>query len=152
MGASGARFVAAIDDNGDPEVWAELDTSTGEWVAHPGLASDRNVKDNFAPVYAYRVLERVASLPIETWNYKTQDPSIRHMGPMAQDFHSAFGSGKDDKRISTIDANGVALAAIQGLYKLVREKETENAALRQRVDDLEARLKALESAVSSGRD
>jgi len=61
----------------------------------------------------------VAEVAILTWNYKTQDDSIRHIGPMAQDFRAAFGLGEDDKRITTIDADGVALAAIQALYKLV---------------------------------
>jgi len=52
--------------------------------------------------------------------------------------------GEDDRHIGTVDADGVALGAIQGLYELVKEKEAENAALQKRVDDLEARLKALE--------
>ena len=39
------------------------------------------------------VLELLSKIPIETWNYNSQDPSIRHMGPMAQDFHRAFGVG-----------------------------------------------------------
>jgi hypothetical protein len=40
----------------------------------------------------------------------------RHIGPMAQDFHAAFGlDGTDDKHIATVDADGAALAAIQGL-------------------------------------
>lgn len=68
---------------------------------------------------------------------------------MAQDFHRAFGLGDDDKTINSLDADGVALAAIQGLYQIVREKEAENTALQRRVDGLEARLKALEELVSS---
>ena len=40
------------------------------------------------------VLRKVVALPIATWNYKSQDAAIRHMGPMAQDFHAAFGLGE----------------------------------------------------------
>jgi len=58
---------------------------------------------------------------METWNYKAQDPSIRHIGPMAQDFYGAFSYGEDNKYINTLDADGVALAAIQGLYEVVKE-------------------------------
>ncbi len=102
--------------------------------------SDRNAKDNFEPVDTADVLKRLSAIPMETWNYKSQDPSIRHIGPMAQDFYSAFGVGEDEKHITTIDADGVALAAIQGLYELVQEKD-------KAITDLNARLAALEALV-----
>jgi hypothetical protein len=67
---------------------------------------------------------------------------------MAQDFAAAFGVGEDDKHISTVDADGVALAAIQGLYSLVKSEnaalKTENAQLKQQVSDLDKRLAVLE--------
>ena len=62
---------------------------------------------------------------------------------MAQDFYAAFGVGKDDKHITTIDADGVALAAIQGLYQLLGERDTE-------ISTLQDRLTALEELVKSG--
>ncbi|HUU96278.1 MAG TPA: tail fiber domain-containing protein [Phycisphaerae bacterium] len=110
--------------------------------------SDRSAKDNFKPVQATEILERLATVPIETWNYKSQDPSIRHIGPMAQDFYDAFDVGEDDRHITTIDADGVALAAIQGLYEIVKEKDTEIAALRERNERFESRLVALETLVA----
>ena len=76
-------------------------------------------------------------MPVSTWNYTSQDPSIRHIGPMAQDFYATFGVGEDERRISTIDADGVALAAIQALY-------AENQALKAELAGMEARLSALE--------
>ena len=36
---------------------------------------------------------------------------------MAQDFYAAFAVGKDDRGINSVDEEGVALAAIQGLYR-----------------------------------
>jgi len=108
--------------------------------------SDRNAKENFAPVSSSEVLERVASLPITTWNFK-EAPGARHMGPMAQDFYAAFGLGGSDKTITTVDPDGVALAAIQGLnQKLERqaaqlkENETTITELRARLEQLERRL------------
>jgi len=77
-------------------------------------SSDRNVKENFAPVQPREVLEKVLALPLSRWNYKA-DPATRHVGPMAQDFYAAFNLDADDKHIATVDADGVALAAIQGL-------------------------------------
>jgi molecular chaperone GrpE (heat shock protein) len=44
---------------------------------------------------------------------------------MGQDFHAAFGLGTDDKHIATVDADGVALAAIQALNQKVEEQRQE---------------------------
>jgi hypothetical protein len=40
-------------------------------------------------------------------------------GAPTQDFHTAFSLGADDKHIATVDADGVALPAIQGLNQKV---------------------------------
>ena len=105
--------------------------------------SDINRKALITPIDQQDVLNRVVSLPISSWAYK-QDPDVRHIGPMAQDFHSAFGVGKDDKTIFNIDAQGVAIAAIQGLYELVEQKDAEIARQRDQLAALEARLAQLE--------
>jgi hypothetical protein len=97
--------------------------------------SDRNAKENFQPVNPRAVLEKVAALPITTWTYKEM-PDGRHMGPMAQDFHAAFGLGGSDKTITTIDPDGVALAAIQGLDQKVEEKEARIAILEKELAEL----------------
>ena len=64
---------------------------------------------------------------------------------MAQDFYKAFGLGEDDRHISTVDADGVALAAIQALYRIVNE---ENKALHQENRELRVRLEAVEKSMS----
>jgi len=56
---------------------------------------------------------------------------------MAQDFYSAFNVGMDDKHISMVDADGVALAAIQGLNQKLNEKVTEIGELKSRLERLE---------------
>jgi hypothetical protein len=81
------------------------------------------------PVDGYEILEKLAALPISTWNYKTDPPSVRHLGPMAQDFMAAFGLGDDDKVIHHVDANGVMMVAIQALYRRVQVLEAEVARL-----------------------
>ncbi|HHN93824.1 MAG TPA: hypothetical protein ENK17_03570, partial [Anaerolineae bacterium] len=86
---------------------------------------------NFEPVDPQAVLEQVAQLPITTWNYRAEDDSVRHLGPVAQDFYAAFGLGADDTHIAPLDASGVALAAVQGLYQRVQALEAENRALRE---------------------
>jgi Skp family chaperone for outer membrane proteins len=107
--------------------------------------SDRAAKTAFAPVDVGRILAAVLQLPITSWSYRNE-PTARHLGPVAQDFYQAFGLGDNDRTISTVDANGVALAAIQGLNaKLEAERdavltklEAENAALRAESAELRA--------------
>jgi hypothetical protein len=115
----------------------ELAPGAGAWAT----LSDRYVKENCRRVDPREVLDRVAKLPIQTWNMKTQAPSIRHIGPMAQDFHAAFGVGEDDRHISTVDADGVALAAIQGLVEVVKEKDARISTLERRVAELEKAMR-----------
>jgi Chaperone of endosialidase len=95
------------------------------------------------------VLQKVATMPITSWSYKAEEPSIRHIGPMAQDFYSAFGLGLDNKHIGTIDEGGVALAAIQGLYRQNKALERENRTLRAQLGAQNARLTKLERAFSA---
>ncbi len=103
--------------------------------------SDRNLKDKFTPINSREVLERVANLPISSWNYKT-DEQTRHIGPMAQDFYAAFNVGTDEKHIATVDEGGVALAAIQGLNEKLKEKDAKIEAMEKRLADLEELIKS----------
>jgi Chaperone of endosialidase len=93
-------------------------------------SSSRRVKKDFASVDRAQLLRRLDRIPVTTWSYKQEKAGIRHIGPMAQDFHAAFGVGKDDTSIAMVDADGVSLAAVQGLYR-------ENKALWARLARLE---------------
>jgi hypothetical protein len=105
--------------------------------------SDRNLKENFATVDPHDVLARVAALPITTWTYESDPAAARHLGPMAQDFKAAFELGATDRAIHKIDADGVALAAIQALHADLEATRAENAALHERITALESRLDQL---------
>jgi hypothetical protein len=111
--------------------------------------SDRNIKENFTPVNPAEVLDKVAALPITRWNYK-DDPSAQHIGPVAQDFRAAFGLGSDDKFITTVDADGVALTAIQALNSKVTGHENEIRKLlrlqQEQIEGLRAEIAALKAA------
>ena len=110
---------------------------------------DRNVKENFQPVDGREVLTRLAAMPITTWNGKAQSSDIRHMGPVAQDFHAAFGLGGTDKGIATVDADGVALAAIQGLHTMVREKEAQLGELALRLEEKDGEVAQLHERLAA---
>jgi hypothetical protein len=136
---------ARIFSNASATAGVLLAPGGGSWSS----VSDSASKENVVPVYPRDVLERVCALPIATWNYVSQDDSIRHMGPMAQDFHAAFGLGASSNSIDTIDPDGVALAAIQGLNarlsEAIREREAELAELRAENAALATRVARLES-------
>ena len=140
--ASGASNQFAARASGGYSLTTNSAGTNGCFLAAGGgswsCVSDRNAKENVKDVNPHEVLAAVATLPISIWNFKTQDESIRHMGPMAQDFASAFGLGDSDTTIAMVDADGVSLAAIQGLYQLVLDQQQEIAALQARVQKLEA--------------
>jgi hypothetical protein len=108
--------------------------------------SDRNAKRDFRPVKGASVLERLASVPITTWRYKTEDASIRHMGPMAQDFRRAFNLGFDDKHIGSIDEDGVNMAAIKELYDTSKDQQRQLHDQRTQIAQLQRQVAALAAA------
>jgi hypothetical protein len=123
----GVSFYTSWPSGGIPS-GCHLAAGSGSW----DCTSDRNTKEDFAPVDRQALLRRLAGIPITTWRYKAERENVRHLGPTAQDFRAAFGLGGDERHISGVDADGVALAAIQALYR-------ENQALKARVTALERR-------------
>ncbi len=107
---------------------AQLGAGSGTWAS----LSDRNAKTNMAPLDEAAVLDKVAALPITRWSY-TSERGVRHVGPMAQDFYAAFKVGEDDKHITSIDEDGVALAAIKALHADNGALHAENARLRRQL-------------------
>lgn len=107
-------------------------------------ASDVRVKHHFRDLDGDDVLAKLAAMSIQEWSYKAQDASIRHVGPTAQEFSAAFGLGEDPLRISTIDADGIALRAVQALEHRDRTtaaaQASEIAALRATVESLTRQL------------
>jgi uncharacterized coiled-coil protein SlyX len=132
-------------------------------------SSSVTVKDNITPIDVHQVLASVTDLPIARWNYR-EDHEVPHIGPMAEDFHAAFAVGSDEKHISMVDSDGVALAAIQALDQNQKAAQEEIAQLelqlqeknrslqelqqyagqqREAIEAVQARLEALETAQAS---
>lgn len=127
---------------GDPTPTYPLDMASGARCSVGGIwtnASSREFKHDFEQIDRKAILRTLVALPITEWSYKTED-GVRHLGPIAEEFASAFGLGDDDKAIGTVDANGVALAAIQGLHEVIEDKD-------RQIQDLNGRLEALELLV-----
>ncbi len=79
----------------------------------------------------------------------SHEPHIRHIGPTAQDFYAAVGLGEDDKYINLADADGVALAAIQGLYQIVQDKGAQIKAQQQRIKGMQAEITAQQNQLAA---
>lgn len=94
-------------------------TITGDLIANgTTYTSSINSKENFTSIDGKSILTKLATLPILKWNYKKHADNILHIGPMAEDFHQAFGlNGKATDRISISDVSGISLAAIKGLIQ-----------------------------------
>jgi hypothetical protein len=118
----GVIFVTGIDGTGNPTAGVSVASGGNSWSS----VSDRNAKKNFQPLNTLAVLNKLATIPIEQWNYKWEaDTNTPNIGPMAQDFKAAFYPGRDDKSISTLEFDGVELAAIQGLNEKVEQLNAE---------------------------
>jgi hypothetical protein len=115
-----------------------IETSTGAFLSSGGTwtnSSDSAKKAGFQDVDGDELLAKLAVMPIRTWAYRSEDSTVRHIGPTAQDFRAAFGLGDGDKAIATVDADGVSLAAIQTLVRRVVQLEAQLAELLMRSPD-----------------
>ena len=132
----GVYFISGVDSSGNPNAGIGLVPGSGTW----GSYSDRNAKTAIAGIDVGAILEGVLAMPVTTWQYKAQSADIRHIGPMAQDFFSAFHVGDDNRHITEVDEGGVAFAAIQGLNQKL---EAENAKLQKEIADLHVQVESL---------
>ena len=108
------------------------------WNA-PAL-SDVNLKEHITEVDREAVLDQLANTPICYWNYTSENQSLRHIGPMAQDFAAQFAVGDCDTKINLIDGQGVTMASIQALYEMVKEKDSRIGALERELEEIKAKL------------
>lgn len=120
----------------------ELSPGSGTWAS----LSDRHAKTNVVPVTGDVILDKIAMLPISEWSYTTEG-RVRHVGPMAQDFYAAFNVGEDERHITSIDEDGVALAAIKALNQKVAARDAQIGSLQQQLRALAARVDALSKRV-----
>lgn len=115
------------------------------------VISDRSRKEHFVAVDGEYLLERLRRVPITTWRYTgEEDRTVRHIGPMAQDWSAAFGFSADDTTINTGDMHGVSLAGVQALDARARAQAERIRQLEEqvhRIPELEARIAGLAERV-----
>jgi trimeric autotransporter adhesin len=136
--------------NAAATIGVSLASSGNAWSS----LSDRTLKENFTPVDGEDVLRRLRNVPVSTWNFIDAGPEVRQLGPMAQDWHAAFGLNPDSLSINQAEFDGVNLAAIQALERRTSEQAEMIATLRERVagqqEELD-RLRRLENDVAELR-
>jgi trimeric autotransporter adhesin len=123
--------------------------------------SSRMEKENFAEVDGEEVLRRLRSVPVTSWNGIAAGPGVRHIGPMAQDWHAAFALNDDPLTIHQGDLAGVSLAAVQALdartrgvsemEERIRALQAENAELREAAADVREESAALRAETAALR-
>jgi hypothetical protein len=111
-------------------------TNGGTWTNGSSIL----YKEGFEEIDGNQILDKIEKMSITKWRYKGTNEV--HIGPIAEDFKQLFNLGVigDNMHISTVDASGVALKAIQILG-------SENKILKNKNKDLEERLKSLEFLV-----
>ena len=129
------------------------------------FSSDRNKKENFQPVDGEEVLRKIRQFNLTSWNYIGQDAkTLRHYGPMAQDFYAAFGHDAigtvgTPKTINSGDMAGVMMIAIKALAtendqlkSAVAKQEAVNAEQRKRLEALTARFEEQDKQIQTVSD
>jgi len=112
-------------------------TAGGTWTS----TSSKSLKDRFINLSSKDLLSKIENLDIEGWFYKgTQE---YHIGPFAEDFYHAFGTGVLDeptylgKSLAAGDVAGVSLAAVKQLILINKNQQTVIDNLLKRIDNLE---------------
>ena len=145
--ATGNQDNFEITKVGTGKIEFKVDASGNAYLAGVlNESSDRNAKTNITPVDPDTVLDKVAQLPIAQWAYK-ESPDVHHIGPMAQDFRAAFGTGSNETTLATMDVGGVAIASIQALEARGREYESRSWQLEAENQSLQSELSLLKQEV-----
>jgi hypothetical protein len=97
-------------------------SGAGNSCSYDGASSGWNctktaaTMENRAPLDFDAMLGRLNAMPIAYFATRDAEVPVREIGPSAEDFHRAFGLGRDAEHIAEGNASGVALAAAKGLY------------------------------------
>ncbi len=102
-----------------------LAAGSGSWAT----LSDSSAKRNINEINYQSILNKIENTKVYTWEYKTQK-GVTHIGPMAQDFKRKFSLGENETTISTVDIDGVNMAAIKAL-------QIENEKLKKQISELD---------------
>jgi hypothetical protein len=152
IGTDGVHFHPASGNVGigTPTPGSKLDVNGKLRCEVLEVTSDRNAKTNIRSLDRAELLRKLGDIEVFEWEY-TNSPGVRHVGPMAQDFHGNFGVGSDDRHINPMDAASIAIASVQALKQELKgrderllEKDRQLSAMRKDLSHLLERMQRIE--------
>lgn len=132
--------------------YTSANLSTGVALA-PGAGawstlSDSTLKENITPINALSFINKIEELDIYSWSYKSQNNTIKHIGPMAQDFYKTFKLGTNKTTINSGDFDGINLLLLKGLnekVQILNNQSSQISTLENEIKQLKDKRKKLES-------
>lgn len=119
-------------------------TPAGFWLD----ISSKSKKENYQPFSRSDLFGKISNLEVDTWQYIGYPE--KHVGPFAEEFNTAFGTGSYDldgnfhnEMIAGNDVAGVALAGVKELIQ-------ENQELKQAIDKLRTEIESLKASQNTG--
>lgn len=119
-----------------PSIWSSLVSGAAQ-VGAGYFMCDENLKENFEPVDTAEAMRIIAAIPMEEWNYKGTDPSLRSIGPRAQLVQKHLPNAVRVAEsgmlgLDPITMIGIQWAALQEAIKVIGVLQEEVSDLRQR--------------------
>ncbi len=112
----------------------------GYWVAGICPTSSRTLKENFIGINPDDILGKINQLEVSRWNYKFEDESITHIGPIAEDFYRLFKTGSQEDELHLIDSIGVSLAGVKALSGKLNVQQRKIEEFKREVKGLRAQF------------
>lgn len=115
------------------------------------IISDSSKKENFRYADGKEMLTKLRAMRLGSWNYKKQDPAtMRHYGPMAQDFYAAYGHDGigiigNDTTIAQADMEGVLMILIKELEERTHKQQQEIALLTAQNEELKVEVNEMQT-------
>jgi hypothetical protein len=128
-----------LTGGGSVRLWDEH----GTWVAPATccVPSSRTLKENFCRLNKDDILGKLEQLEVSRWNYKTDNKSVTHIGPVAEDFYRIFKTGSKESEMYLMDSVGVSLMGVKALSEKVRTQERRMEELQAEIESLKSQLK-----------
>jgi hypothetical protein len=134
-----------IDNNKTVGSWLYQNVTLWDVTGNKPACSSRRLKENFTPLSPDELLNGIDQLDVSRWNFKTDERSNTHIGPVAENFNQVFDVGRGSRKsIYHIDEIGVSLAGIKALSGRIKKQQ-------QMIKELQSELKYLESQLSRGQ-
>jgi hypothetical protein len=146
--AQTSGFRISLDGTGGPE-FEVLNNGNAQLRGTLTENSDVNVKRDIEALDGNLVLAKLEEVPVTEWSYLREDPEVRHIGPMAQDFYSAFGLGTDETMISPRDIAGVNMAAVKALKAEISKRDAEVTVQQEQLAVQQEQIKSQQEQITA---